>query len=221
MAFSKTRKGKRSNRRAAADSNPDPNPGSNRIEEHVVADDEGADVLERDGGDVDEARIGRALSAMGEGSKDIGSREVRPDLEPAPVAALSPADVVNLLETLISVPLRATVIAKGGTWTDEIERQIAFTERERAKLLATAPYVVPHVSGWLADTKYAGLAFFALAVFDVVTGKLSVLKAAQQKCAIAPTVAPAPAADVAQPGPAPAAAPAANLEQLEPPRAST
>lgn len=123
---------------------------------------------------IDEARAGAALDAAHDDDQGDTSGEPQPGDEPEP-QQLTPEAVVELTETLVRVPVRVIATSKGVRWNESHERRIAFTESDKAKLRPGAEQVAKVLAPYVSDSKWISIGLFGIALFDVVSAKLSML----------------------------------------------
>jgi hypothetical protein len=126
---------------------------------------------------VDKVRAELAITATSADAPLSGDGEELGDVGASDVAATFGAEeVIALTETLVAVPVRTIAMGKGVKWTPELEARIAFTEGDRAKLRPSAPNVANLLAPYITDSKWACLLLFGVAVFDVVSAKLTVIQ---------------------------------------------
>lgn len=121
---------------------------------------------------IDEARAGAALDAASD-EHDAPSEEHA--IEQDAPEQLTGEAVVELTETLVRVPVRVIATGKGVRWNETHERRIAFTDSDKAKLRPGAEQVAKLLSPYVSDSKWVSAALYGIALFDVVSAKLSML----------------------------------------------
>ena len=153
-----------------APSTPSPTPSA----VGTVVDEHPADVLAAEAAEADETLYARAAGATADGAA-VGT-----DGAPAPAQAapVSPDAVVDMFEGLVGVAVRITVVGKGGEWTERLEASCRFTDGERNRLRATAPYVAQYVGDALASSPYVGIGLFALSALEVCASRFALVKLA-------------------------------------------
>lgn len=162
--------------RAARAARPSPSPTPSPTPSAVgnVVDEHPADVLAAEAAEADETLYARAAGATADGAT-IGADGDSPT---APAAPASPDAVVDIFEGLVGVAVRITVVSKGGEWTERLETSCRFTDAERNRLRATAPYVAQYVGDALASSPYVGIGLFALSALEVCASRFALVKLA-------------------------------------------
>lgn len=169
-----------------APSSPTPSPTPSAV--GTVVDEHPADVLAAEAAEADETLYARAAGATADGAA------VGPDGAPAPAQAapVSPDAVVDMFEGLVGVAVRITVVGKGGEWTERLEASCRFTDGERNRLRATAPYVAQYVGDALASSPYVGIGLFALSALEVCASRFALVKLAVAQPAATSSKSPQP-----------------------------
>jgi hypothetical protein len=167
----------RAARAARRSTTPSPTPSPTPSSVGTVVDEHPADVLAAEAAEADETLYARAAGGTTEGTPTEADG-------PAPAAAAAPASpdaVVDIFEGLVGVAVRITVVSKGGDWTERLEASCRFTDAERNRLRATAPYVAQYVGDALASSPYVGIGLFALSALEVCASRFALVKLAVAK----------------------------------------
>ena len=154
----------------------------------TVVDEHPADVLAAEAAEADETLYARAAGATADGAT-VGADGAPAAPQAAPV---SPDAVVDMFEGLVGVAVRITVVSKGGEWTERLETSCRFTDGERNRLRATAPYVAQYVGDALASSLYVGIGLFALSALEVCASRFALVKLAVAQPAATSSHSPQP-----------------------------